>query len=89
MGVRSITYLHTTGEKVLNLKEEVNEERGCLHAPSAAIGVERRSIVVWDGGLHTTTSIAVGKGVAVQSGGGAIVEKDCVSDNSDNTGSLS
>jgi hypothetical protein len=45
---------------------------GSLHAPSAAVVVERRSIVVLDSGLHATTGIAVGISVAVQPGGGAI-----------------
>jgi len=62
--------------KAVHLQEDVNEGlAGWLHAPSAAIDVERRSIVVWDSGLDATTGIAVGKGVAVQSGGGTIGEK--------------
>lgn len=59
-----------------------------LHAPSAAIVVKYRSIVVLDSGLHATTRIPIGKSVAVQSGGGAIQgKKDRVSDYCDNMGS--
>ena len=39
--------------------------KGWPHSPSAAIVVERRSIVVLDSGLHATTGIAVGISVAV------------------------
>jgi hypothetical protein len=61
--------------QALDLQGEVNDGAGRLHAPSAAIVVERRSIVVLDSGLHATTGIAIGISVAVQSGGGAIGEK--------------
>ena len=49
--------------------------KGWLHTPSAAIVVERRSIIVLDSGLHATTGIAVGISVAVQSSGVAIEGK--------------
>ena len=47
-----------------------------LHVPSAAIIVECGSTVVWDSGLHATTSIAVGISVAVRSGGGTVGHRE-------------
>ena len=95
VGVRSIAYLYTVGEKkkcqALDLLERtkwMGRGAGWPHAPSAAIVVEHRSIVVLHRGLHATTGIAVGVSVAVQSGRHAIGEKkDCVSDNCDKMGS--
>jgi len=63
--------------KVSSSRVAERSERGAgwPHAPSAAIFVERRSVVVLDSGLHAATSIAVDISIAVQSGGGAIGEK--------------
>lgn len=55
---------------------------GFLYVPSAAIGVERGSVVVGSGSPHATTGIVGGVYVAVRSGGNAVGrgEKHCVSD---------
>ena len=83
VGVRSIAYQYTVGKKkcqALDLPERtkwMGRRAGWPHAPSTAIVVERRSIVVLHRGLHATTGIAVqvGVSVAVQSGRHAIGEK--------------
>ena len=77
--VRSIAYLHTGWEKESVQLPSCGEKRergaGQLHAPSAAVVVERGSIVVGVSGMYATTCVAIFIRVAVQSGGVAIGHK--------------
>lgn len=63
MGVRSIAYLYTESSSCLVGRSK--QGAGQLHAPSAAIVVKLRSIVVGGSGMHATTCIGIGIRIAV------------------------
>jgi hypothetical protein len=67
--VRSIAYLQNGYTISHSSYGEGRRERSSVHAPSTAVVIERRAIVVGGGSLHATSGVAVCECVAVRSGG--------------------